>query len=225
MAAWKSIMHFLLKGRKQALIAPTVAWGEKKTGNHNILQKASILCLLFLSGIASKWHNQTAEQPSVWQTGMRNHSSLSAGWLSRAARQNRSHIVVPLYLPPLRIRARRAQARTDPARFMAEDRPICVARLGAAGVTGGRMDGSARGAVTVALCSIEGGNDYVYLEGCVASRSSGGGHLMEPCDRDELTLRRSVRGRQRGRWAPIERHDARLSDAFLCTLWYLFNRF
>lgn len=48
----------------------------------------------------------------------------------------------------------------------------------------------ARGAVTVALCSIEEGIDYVHLGSCMASRSSGGRGLMEPCDRDELALKR-----------------------------------
>lgn len=94
---------FSTEGKKTSSDCSNCGMKKKKTGNHNILQKASILCLLFFNGIAGKWHNQTAEQPSVWQTGMWNHSSLSAGWLSRAAHQNRSHTGVPLHLPLLRI--------------------------------------------------------------------------------------------------------------------------
>lgn len=56
-----------------------------------------------------------------------------------------------------------------------------------------RQDGWQReGAVTVALCSVEGGIDYVYLESCMAR------HLMEPGDRDELALRMLVRGQRMG---------------------------
>lgn len=78
------------------------------------------------------------------------------------------------------------------------------------------------GAVTVALCSIEGGIDYVHLDSCTASRSSSGRRVMEPCDRDELAVKRFVRGGCRVCWrdrrVQIDRYDRwSLSHAFLCT--------
>lgn len=81
------------------------------------------------------------------------------------------------------------------------------------------------GAVTVALCSAEGGIDYVHLGSCTASRSSGGRRLMEPCDRDELALKRLLRGGRRGccrdRWVQIDRRDRwSLSHVSLCTWWF-----
>ena len=82
---------------------------------------------------------------------------------------------------------------------------------------------AARGAVTVALCSIEGGIDYVHLDSCTASRSSSGRRLMEPCDRDELALKRFARGGCTGcwrdRWVQIDSYDRwSLSYVFPCTL-------
>lgn len=53
-------------------------------------------------------------------------------------------------------------------------------------------------AVTVTLCSIEEGIDYVHLDSCMASRWSAGRCLMEPRERHELPLKSAVRGGCRG---------------------------
>lgn len=68
-AAWNNIKLFLLKRRKQTLISSTMLTAWRQTENCDNLQ-ASILSLLSFSGAASDWHNQTAERPSVLQTGM-----------------------------------------------------------------------------------------------------------------------------------------------------------
>lgn len=45
-----------------------------------------------------------------------------------------------------------------------------------------------------ALCSIDGGIDYIQLDSCTASRWSRVRRLMELCDRDELALKRFLGG-------------------------------
>ncbi len=149
-AAWNSIKLFLVKGRKQTLISSTMLTAWRKTGNCDDLQ-ASILSSLSFSGVANDWHDQPAERPPVFQTAMRNRTSLPGGG-SRSTTEyitNFQH----LHLPPLCVKNAYVHAqyiqpactRANRAHFMAEQRPICAAQPAAAEVNSGWMDGRARG--------------------------------------------------------------------------------
>lgn len=79
-AAWKRHQAVSSEGKETNPDFSDYAAGMKKNWKPRQPAKAtSISSLLSFSGVASDWHNQTAERPSVWQTGIRKHTSLSRG--------------------------------------------------------------------------------------------------------------------------------------------------
>lgn len=137
------------EGKKTSPDFSNYADGMKKNWKPWQLAKASILSLLSFSGSGSDWHSQTAERPSLWQTGMWNHTSLSGVTLVWSPLEyiTRCH---HLHLPPLCVRENPYMhsiysTRANRAHFMAEQRPIWLAQPAAAEVNSDRMDGSVRG--------------------------------------------------------------------------------
>ena len=83
-AAWNSIKPFLLKGRKQALISPTMLTAWRKTGKHDNLQKHQYYPCYPL--VAWKWLTQADSRATFsltdWNT--KPHQFVS-WWLPYAA--------------------------------------------------------------------------------------------------------------------------------------------
>lgn len=148
-AAWNSIKLFPLKGRKQALISPTMLTAWRKTGNHDSLQRHQYYPCYPL--VAVEVIDTARQQSDLHFDRLECETTLvclvvTLVW-SPLEYITRCH---HLHLPPLCVRENPYMhsiysTRANQAHFMAEQRPIWLAQPAAAEVNSDRMDGSVRG--------------------------------------------------------------------------------
>ncbi len=177
-AAWKGIKRFLLKGRKQTLISPTMLTAWRKTRNQDNLQRHQYYpCYLLvpLQVIDTAW------QQSDLQFDRLEYENTLLCLVVTLICSPPEYIIQchPLHLPlPLRIKntyihtiySTRAHARGELISWQSRGPSVWHSRPPPRWTAAGWM--AVWGAVAAALCSIEGGIDYVHSDGCMASRSA-----------------------------------------------------